>query len=279
MIDLSFAAFEVALFENDEVHVALGGGEMLTSGGATVVHDRRVGLLQRFGLAPHAMALKPGAVVVEFGFRLPDGTDEVEPFGGVDIAFIVLAPGGTKHLKFVLVPAADEVESKATAGDMVDGGALFGGRHRVYEGHMTVTEHTAVGGEGADGCRPSEGFEGAMVEVGSAAIAFPAGYEEKDFEAGAVGLLDDVDGVGPGHMPGAGGSGDGRTVAAVEGHDIEFHAIVIEQGVALGCGVHGVWSWRVLRERLALTTILLARGSSQLLFSVGYPLLLRGAFR
>src|SRR5262249_491316 len=74
MIDLRLCAFEMgAVLEDDEIHVAVARGEFLRRGRSAGVHDRRMGLLQRLGLAPDRGGIEALATEIELLVLRPRG--------------------------------------------------------------------------------------------------------------------------------------------------------------------------------------------------------------
>src|SRR5215468_5455798 len=92
MIDLGLCAFGMgAVLEDDEIHVAVARGEFLRRGRSAGVHDRRMGLLQRLGLAPDRGGIEALATEIELLVLRPRAAHEIEPFGGVFVAIVVRA--------------------------------------------------------------------------------------------------------------------------------------------------------------------------------------------
>ena len=66
------------------------------------------------------------------------------------IAGVVLHLRLAEHLDLRLVPAGDDVEAEAAAGDVVDGGGLLGGHDRMDGRHVRGGEDAGILGRGAD---------------------------------------------------------------------------------------------------------------------------------
>ena len=240
MRDLRARAIEErAILEDDEIHVAIARGEVLRGGRAAGIHDRRMRLLQRFGLAPDRDRVEALAVEVEFPVLRPRAAHEIEPFGGIFVAVVVRAHVGAEHVELVLEPAAHDVEREAPVGDVIDGRRHLRDHQRMNQRHVDGGEHRAIVRHRADRRRPGEALERAIVEVRRAAVTLPAPDRQKRLHAGAIDRLGDVASVGPVELPGFRDGGDGRAMAAIERHDAELHAVAAEQpraGRVVGCG-------------------------------------------
>ena len=230
-----------SILQNDEIHVAVAGGEVLRRRRAAGIHDRRMGLLQRFRLAPGGYRVEALAVEIELLLLVPRPSHEVEPFGGILVAVIVRPHMGAEHVELVLEPAAYDVHGEAPAGDVIDGGRHFRHHQGMHQRHVHGRQHRAVVRHRAD-CRcPGEAFECAIVEVRRSAVSFPASDRQQRLHAGAIDRLRDVPGIGPVELPGFRNGGDGGAVAAIECHHSELHPIAAEQAcasgvIAGGCG-------------------------------------------
>ncbi len=152
----------------------------------------------------------------------------------------MLQPASAEHLELVLEPADDDIEHEAAAGNMVDRRRLLRGRDRVHQGRMHGREHRDLLRRGSDARRPGERLEGAVVEVGGAAIAFPAADRQEGLEARRVRHAGDLEIAFPGHRPGFRSSRHGRAAAAVERHHAQLHAVVAEDRVGLSGRVRRV---------------------------------------
>ena len=231
MGDLGAVAVRVLLAQHGEVHVGVAGAERVANFAAAGVHDRRARGLQRLGLAPQLFAVEELAVMVEgVGFG-PQALDQLEPFRRVVVAPVVRRQLQAEHVELVLEPAGHDVEREAAARDVVGGGGHLGHGEGVDQRGVHGGEDRAVAGDGAHGGGPGQALEGAVVEVGLAAIALPAADRQQDLEPGRVGHAGQFGVVLPVHRPGAVGRGDGRAVRAVEGHHAELDAVGAEQGV------------------------------------------------
>ena len=169
-------------------------------------------------------------VVLAFASVAPDITDgsivlsqNLEPFGGIGVAFIMGHHRRAEHFKLRLEPAADDVQGEAAARNMIDGGALFGGDDGMNGRHMAGGENRAVACGGADASRPGEGFITGAVEIGFSAKTPPARHRHQGLEARRIGCAREVQHIVPGGMEHAvnGRDGAGAVHIQAEGSDLE----------------------------------------------------------
>ena len=100
--------------------------------------------MDRFGFAPDVLRIEPAPLEIEFTVFGPDAAHEVQPFGGVFVAYIVFFPIRTEHLELVLKPPANDVQRKAPAGNVVDRRALFGRGDRVRQRYVRSREYAGI---------------------------------------------------------------------------------------------------------------------------------------
>jgi len=230
MVDLRFCTREVGtVLEDDEVHVAIARREILRGRRASGVHDRWMGLLQRLRLAPDRDGVEALALEIELFVLRPCPPHELEPLGGVFVTIIVRTHLRAEHVEFVLEPSANHVHGEPAVSDVIDRGRHLGHHQWMYQRHMHGGEYGAIVRHRADRGGPGEAFECAIVEVRWAAVAFPAPHRQQGLHSRTVDRLRDVLGVGPVELPRFRDGGDGGSVAAIESHDPELHAIAAEQ--------------------------------------------------
>ena len=122
------------------------------------------------------------ARVIEGRVRRPGLRDDIDPFLALFVAFLVGVHFHARHIEFVLVPAADDVEPEPACADLVGGDHLFGGNDGIEQRHVNGAECHDVFSGGQDSRCPGQGFQAAAIMVGFAAIPFPATEREQEIE-------------------------------------------------------------------------------------------------
>ena len=204
---------------------------MAPDAGTAGIHDDGKRLLDRLWLVKAALDVEIAAVVVELVLRRPKQLQHVQPFGCVGIALVMFHDRGAKHLQLGREPAADDVQGKTAAGDVVDRRRLLGGDDRMKGRHMRGREHRRVIRGAADTGGPGEGFKTSAVEIGDAAEAAPARNRDERLEARVVGHAGQPLDVVPGGMEHAVDRGDRAGVVHVQAEQSELEAIVAVQSV------------------------------------------------
>src|SRR4029077_19179764 len=100
---------------------------------------------------------------------------------------------------------------------------------------MTGSQYGNVSGQPAKRGPPGKTLERRKIEIGRSAISTPSTHRQQTLHAGLVDRLCDLDCIGPVEPPRLWHRRDGRTMAAIERHDAELHAIAAEQA---GAGRH-----------------------------------------
>ena len=230
-VDIPARRLDVHALDVDEDHVAVLGGEMAPDAGTAGIHDDRKRLLDRLRLVKASLDVEIAAVVVELVLRRPKQLQHVQPFGCVGIALVMFHDRGAKHLQLGREPAADDVQGKTAAGDVVDRRRLLGGDDRMKGRHMRGCEHRRVIRGAADTGGPGEGFKTSAVEIGDAAEAAPARNGDQGLKARVVGHAGQPLDVVPGGMEYAVDRGDRAGVVHVQAEQSELEAIVAVQSV------------------------------------------------
>jgi hypothetical protein len=118
----------------------------------------------------------------------PELLEHLRPLVGDLVALVVLALGEAEHRELGRVPAGDDVEAEASARDVVGCAHHLGGQHRVGERDVEGREDLDALRRGEQAARPRERLEGAVAEVGAAAVAAPARDRDDRVQADAVGV-------------------------------------------------------------------------------------------
>ena len=111
-VDVALAFVELVLWKRHVGDVAVLGGEVPAALGATGIHQRRIGLLDRLGLQVALLDLVVLADVIEFFVLGPQPPDDRQPFLGAFEPLVMFEQRITEHVDFGLVPAGDDVEAK-----------------------------------------------------------------------------------------------------------------------------------------------------------------------
>jgi len=163
-------------------HVAILRRKVLPLVRAAGIHHRRKRLLDRLRLQIAFLYLVETAFEIERLVARPQLLQDVQPLGGAIVAVIVLHQRRAEHLDLRPVPAGDDVEREAAAGDMVDGRRLLGRHHRVDGRYMRGGEDAGIMGRGAHRRSPGKALEARAIEVGDAAETVPAADRHQSFE-------------------------------------------------------------------------------------------------
>ena len=217
------------VLEDDEVHVAVARGEVLRRWRPASVHHRWVRLLQRFRLAPDVAGMKAVAIEVEFFVVGPGSFQKFEPFGGIFVAVVVRTHLRTEHVELVLKPTAHDIEREPPVRNVIDGRGHLRDHKWMHQRHVAGCKHGDGFGQCAECGGPGKTLERRAVEIRRSAVTAPAPDRQQCFHTRAVDCLRDFDGVGPIEFPGFRHHSDGRTMAAIECHNTEFHAVATEQ--------------------------------------------------
>src|SRR5690606_6862490 len=157
-----------------EVHIGEARGEGAPGGrGAGVHHQRRLAVA-RTRRALHTLQPEVAAVEVEGRLARPDPPDDRPPLRALLVAGVVLLLCYAEHAELVLDPAADHVDPEAPLADVVRGGNLLGGHHRMVERHVQRREYVDPSRGGQQARRPRHGLPAIAVRVALAAVALPA---------------------------------------------------------------------------------------------------------
>ena len=236
--DVAAAVLDVG--EGGEQEVAVLRREIAPGRAEGGVHGDGTRHLDAGRAADHALEVVVLALEVE---RLVGGVaalDDVDPLGRLDVA--LLAERHAEHRELLRVPAADDVQSRPSLGDVVDGGQGLGGVERMHDRHVHRHEQAdPLGGAGEPG-RPRKGLEGPFPHAVLAAEALPAGDGEEELDAGPVGDAGRVEIVVPPGAPALRHVGDGEAAIGVRGEDPQLEAVRPLQGMRLDD--HGLSSAR-----------------------------------
>ena len=189
-------------------------------------------------MGAHALELEELSVEIEFVLLGPGALDDIEPFLRVIVAGVVLALLDAEHLELAFVPAGDDVEPEAPFADVVGGDELLGGDQRMEQRRMHGAEHGDPLVARQQAGRPGDGFERGAMEIGVAAVAFPAADRQHEIDAGVVRHTGEPQAIGPARRPALrhlGGGAAGRAVRAEE-PDLERIGIVHGDALAHRCG-------------------------------------------
>ena len=107
------------------------------------VHDHRIRLLDRLGLEHAAGDVEVLPLEVVRSVDGPELLQHLRPLVGDLVALVVLTLGQPEHRELRRVPAGDDVQPEAAAGDMVGGRAHLRGEHRVREGNVQASRPAA----------------------------------------------------------------------------------------------------------------------------------------
>ncbi len=233
MCDLLASCFEVgAVLQVHKVHVAVTRREVLCGTRAARVHHRRMGFLERLGLAPDPLRVEAFALEVELVVAGPALLQEIQPLGCIVVAVVMWAHAGTEHVKLVLEPAAHNVERESAVGHMINGGSHFSHHQRVHERYVTGRQHCDVICERSERRCPGEALERRGVEVRWSAVPPPSADWKDCLHARTVHRLSNLYRIVPVELPGFRDRGDRRAMAAIERHDAKLHTVAAEQASA-----------------------------------------------
>ncbi len=140
-----------------------------------------------FGCELALADLIEAAVVIERRVLRPQPLDDAEPFLGAFVALGVSHHRSAEHVDLRLVPAGDDVEGVASAGDVVDRGRLLGRHDRMVERDVRGREHAGLAGRGGDAGGPGIGLEAGALRIGGAAEAVPARHRHQRLELHLLG--------------------------------------------------------------------------------------------
>src|SRR5579875_1255107 len=179
-------------------------------------------------MADNAMEMKELAVIIERTFARPDTLNDLPPFAAVIVAPIVILLTCPEHIELVLVPSADDVQAEAALAHMIGSDGLLGSEHRMNQRAMHGAEHRDIARDGEQTARPCDGLKGAALEIGLAAVTFPASHRHHAFDARLIGHLRQLDVVRPARVPSFGHLGCGHSARTVRREDADLHPIAIE---------------------------------------------------
>ena len=116
------------------------------------------------GVASNNIRASISAVEIEF-FPGPSTFDHVNPFLGKLVALLMFTLRNAKHGEFAFIPAGHEVQSKASAADVVSSDHLLGGDQRVEQRSMHGPEDRDALRRGKQTTGPGDGLQRRAVEV------------------------------------------------------------------------------------------------------------------
>ena len=177
------------------------------------------------------------AVKVEFLVAFPKPANDLQPFLAIGVAGIMFAVLDTEHVELVLVPSTDNVHAHAAASDQIGGRQLFGGNDGMDQRRVDRREHADALGIGKQARRPDRRLQNRAVEIGFAAIAFPASDRQHEIDARFVGHLRQLQVVFPTAAPAFrhfGGRTSRRTIRGKKA-ELEFVVVVERRAILLRC--------------------------------------------
>src|SRR3984957_5037611 len=132
-LDMSDVGGEVVGADIGEDEIAMLAGEMPAALRGAGIHDRRIGMLDRFWLKVAALDLVEAAFVIEALVLGPQPLDDAEPFLGAGVAVLVIEQRDAEHFHLGIIPAIEHVERVTPLRDVIDNGGLLGGDDWVIE--------------------------------------------------------------------------------------------------------------------------------------------------
>ena len=159
--------------------------------------------------------------------------EDVQPFCGAFVAIVVLHHRRAEHLDLGLVPAGDDVEREAAAGDVIYGGRLLRRHDRMNGRHMRGGEDAGIARRGADGRRPGETLEARTVKVGGTAESLPASNWHQRLELHLLENPGQFQRVGPIDLQDAVDGGDRTTAVEVRSKRAELEFTIVENRIGL----------------------------------------------
>ena len=139
--------------------------------------------------------------------------------------------GDAVQVELGLVPAADDVETGAAVGDMVDRGDRLGRERRGDQRDMHGGEYGDPFGYRTERGAMGQGLERAAVDVGLALVAAPFRHRQNEFQPGIVGDPGHGDDIVPFRLPAFGREAHGQAAIAVGAEDTKLEAVAAEQRV------------------------------------------------
>src|SRR5262249_20503556 len=118
--------------------------------------------------------LDEASAVIERRIFRPNLLHDVPPLLPVVVARVVLPLFDSEHLKFILIPAAYDVQSEAPFAYMRNGDHLFGGKDGMNQRRMHGSKDGDVLCLRQKPAGPSDRLQRHPLEIGFASIALPA---------------------------------------------------------------------------------------------------------
>ena len=184
------------------------------------------------------LQFEEGAIPVERRPALQQTRPDLEPFQTVVIA-PSLVDLDAVQVELLLVPAADDIQPRASMRHVVDGGDRLGTKGGGDQRHVHGREDGDLLRQRAQGGAVGQGFVGFAVDVGLALIAAPLRHGQDELDASVIGDAGHRHDVVPIGLPAFGRQAQGQPAVAVGAEDAKFEAVGTEQGVAGSGVVHG----------------------------------------
>ncbi len=124
-----------------------------------------------------------GSGVVELAFDCPEFLAESNPVVRHVVTHVVFFLRHAEHGNLSLIPARHYIEAKAATGNMIDSGDFLGGSYGMYGRDMKRCKYSDFFGFRCESGSPGKCLEVAMIEIDSAAHAFPAGHRNDGLNA------------------------------------------------------------------------------------------------
>ncbi len=191
---------EIVAADAGEDEIAMLAGEVAAALRGSGIHDHRVRPLDRLRLQIAAFDAVEFAVEVETFVFGPQPFDDGQPFLGAGVAVVVLHHRHAEHFHFREIPAVDQIERIAAAGNVIDDGGLLRRDDRMIERDMRGRDHAGVLRRAGNAGGPGESLEARALWIGSAAKTAPARHRHQCLEIHRVGELRQRHGVRPGDV-------------------------------------------------------------------------------
>ena len=185
----------------------------------------------------------------------------MQPFGGAIIAVVVLHQRRAEHFDLRPVPAGDDIEREAAAGDVIDRGRLLRRHHRMDGRHVRGGEDAGIMRRGADRRGPGKALEARAVEIGDPAESVPAADRHQRLELHRLGDFRQFQRVRPVDLEHAVDGRNGAAAVEIGAEGAELELPVVEDRIgaaALHCAfLPRVWQkltnaqalWQSARSR------------------------------
>ena len=211
----------------------LRSANALARAGRPRVHDQRAGAAVRLRKRAHPFELEEAALEIERAGLGPGAPHRAEPLLGIVVARLVIALLDAEHLEFALVPSGDDVQRETALADVVGGDELLRGNDRMEQRRVDGAEHGDALGRLQQAAGPGHRLQRRAVEIGVAAVAFPAADRQHEIDAGFVGHRAEREAIRPARGPALRrlGRGARRRAVRAEHADLERVGVVHRQAL------------------------------------------------